>query len=47
MAIDPNFILNGCTLALLIWVAGSVSGLRERVARIESQIELLKGKKYV
>lgn len=40
--IDVNFILNGCTLALVIWIAASVSGLRERVAHIEGYLKVKK-----
>lgn len=37
--LDANFILNGCTLALVIWIAASVTGLRERVSRIEGFLQ--------
>ena len=48
VTLDPNFILNGLSLALLIWIAGSVSGLRERVTRIETKLQIFcKGKHNV
>lgn len=46
--IDPSFLFNGLSLALLVWIGASVSGLRERVTRIETKLQMFcKGERHV
>jgi hypothetical protein len=44
IVIDANFIMNGLTLAGILWIAATVSGLRDRVTKIEITLQLRKEK---